>query len=135
MVMPSVPRPSLLSNRRGERITAKLIVVSLFGAVVSFVCLLSSRAQGPSMSVGGDSQSSTTWRPNRTEGKYVGAQVCARCHADEAATQHATAMGRAAQTVDTSEVLRSNPRLIFRSGRYAYEITRRSERSFYTVTD
>jgi hypothetical protein len=44
-------------------------------------------------------------------------------------------MGRAAQTVEMSEVLRANPRLTFRSGRYAYEITRRGDQSFYNVTD
>jgi Zn finger protein HypA/HybF involved in hydrogenase expression len=87
------------------------------------------------MSAGGDAQSSTTWRPNKRDAKYVGAQACAKCHAEESATQHATAMGRAAQTADVSEVLRSNQRLTFRSGRYAYEITRRGDQSFYTVTD
>jgi hypothetical protein len=44
-------------------------------------------------------------------------------------------MGLAAQTAETSGVLRSNPRLTFRSGRYAYEINRRGDESFYTVTD
>src|ERR1043165_1188662 len=133
--MPRVPSLSRSSNHRGEQTAAKLIIVSLFGAIVILSCLLSLRAQGPLMNGGGATQSATTWRPNRKDAKYAGAQACARCHAEEAQTQHATAMGRAAQTVETSEVLRSNPRLTFRSGRYSYEITRRDNKSFYTVTD
>ncbi len=133
--MSRAPRPSSSSNHHGEGIAAKLIVVSLFGAFVSLSCLLSLRAQGPSMSAGGNTQNATTWRPNRKDAKYVGAQACAKCHVEEASTQHATAMGRAAQTVETSEVLRSNSRLTFRSGPYAYEIIRRGDKSYYTVTD
>ncbi|MDT5120996.1 MAG: hypothetical protein QOC96_478 [Acidobacteriota bacterium] len=87
------------------------------------------------MSGGGGSQTPTTWRPNRSDAKYAGSQACAKCHADEAATQHATAMGKAAQTVDVSDVLRSNARLTFRSDPYSYEIIRRGDQSIYTVTD
>jgi Zn finger protein HypA/HybF involved in hydrogenase expression len=87
------------------------------------------------MSAGVDTQGATTWRPNRADAKYSGALVCAKCHAEESATQHSTAMGRAAQTAESSDVLRSNARLTFRGGRYSYEIERRGVQSLYTVTD
>ncbi|HEV7893268.1 MAG TPA: multiheme c-type cytochrome [Pyrinomonadaceae bacterium] len=134
MLKPSAPSPQRPSGRRDKATVAKLFAASLFVVFVFLFCLLPSRAQGPSMSAGG-AQSPTTWRPNRTDAKYVGALVCAKCHREESATQHSTAMGRAAQTAETSDVLRANTRLTFRSGRYSYEITRRGEQSFYTVTD
>jgi hypothetical protein len=44
-------------------------------------------------------------------------------------------MGRALEPVATSEILRANPALTFRSGPYTYTVTRRGEQSIYTVTD
>jgi hypothetical protein len=78
-------------------------------------------------------------RPSSWQGgkgaKYVGPQACARCHQDESKTQHATAMGRALEPVATSEILRGNASLTFRSGPYTYTITRRGDQSIYSVTD
>ena len=132
--MPSHPlfTPDNFSWRRTR---AKLVVLVLFGGLITLNCLLRSQAQGPTMSGGGSSQTPTTWRPNKSDAKYAGSQACAKCHADEAATQHATAMGKAAQTVDVSDVLRSNARLTYRSEPYSYEIIRRGDQSLYTVTD
>src|SRR5215207_3540365 len=135
MLKPSAPSPQRRPGRRDKATAAKLFAASLFAGFVFLFCLLPSRAQGPSMSAGGGAQSPTTWRPSRADAKYVGAQTCAKCHAEESATQHSTAMGRAAQTAETSDVLRANQRLTFRSGRYSYEITRRGAQSFYTVSD
>ena len=136
MVSPRAPSPRRPQESRGAADAAKLFAASLFGLLVCLCCLPGLlRAQGPSMSAGGGGQGPTTWRPNRTDAKYVGAQACAKCHAEESAAQHSTAMGRAAQTAEASDVLRSNLRLTFRSGRYGYEITRRGGQSFYTVTD
>ena len=92
MLTPRAKRPPY---RRDLRAPAKLFAASLFALLVASFCLLTSRAQGPSMSAGG-AQSPTTWRPNRADARYVGAQACAKCHAEESATQHSTAMGRAA---------------------------------------
>jgi Cytochrome c554 and c-prime len=133
--MPRSSSTSRLIATHGERIKAKLIVGIIFSGLVSCGYLLSLQAQGPTMSNDSSSQSPTTWRPNKAGLKYAGSQACAKCHANEAATQHETAMGKAAQTAEMSNVLRSNPRLTFRSGRYSYEITRRDDQSFYTVTD
>src|SRR2546429_6075624 len=132
--MPSHPlfTPDNFSWRRTR---AKLIALVLFSVLIALSCLLRSQAQGPAMSGGSSSQTPTTWRPNKSDAKYAGSQACVKCHADEAATQHATAMGKAAQTVDVSDVLRSNARLTYRSEPYSYEIIRRGDQSLYTVTD
>ncbi|HKG15128.1 MAG TPA: multiheme c-type cytochrome [Pyrinomonadaceae bacterium] len=135
MPEPSAPSLRRPPSRRDKPDVAKLFAASLFAVFVASFCLLTSRAQGPSMGAGGGTSSPTTWRPNRADAKYVGARACAKCHTEESATQHSTAMGRAAQTAETSDVLRANQRLTFRSGRYSYEITRRGAQSFYTVTD
>lgn len=87
------------------------------------------------MSSGGNTSASTTWRPRKSDAKYVGPQACTKCHAEEAAHQHLTAMGKALEPVATSEILRSHPKLTFRSGPYAYQIIRRGDQSLYTVTD
>jgi hypothetical protein len=76
-----------------------------------------------------------TWRPNKRGARYVGPQACTRCHQQEAATQHTTAMGKALEPGATSEILRANPRLSFRSGPYAYEIIRQGDQSFYSVSN
>jgi predicted CXXCH cytochrome family protein len=69
------------------------------------------------------------------EGKYLGSDKCAECHAAIAATQHDTAMGHALETVAESRVLKSHPRLTFRIGNYSYQILRQGDRSIYSVTD
>src|SRR5258705_1090459 len=109
-----------------------VVLLTIFGALVWFAFPLRSRGQGPAMSGGG--ATSTRWRPNKKDAKYVGPQACSKCHVDEVA-QHSTAMGRAMEPVATSVVLSSYPRLTFRSGLYSYEIVRKGNQSIYTVTD
>jgi hypothetical protein len=65
-----------------------------------------SRAQGPGMS-GSETPISTPWRPGKPDAKYSGAQSCVKCHAEESASQHLTAMGRALEPVASSEILRA----------------------------
>ena len=120
-------------NYRIGKTALKIFVLCLFGVAVSFTAWLNSTAQDGQMAGGGPA--AVTWRPTKRDAKYTGPQACARCHTEEAATQHATAMGRAAQPAETSDVLRAGKRLTFRSGPYQYEITRRGAQSFYTVTD
>jgi hypothetical protein len=79
--------------------------------------------------------SSTRWRPNGDEVKYLGPQACVKCHVEESAHQHLTAMGKAVELVATSEVLKANSKLSFQSGPYTYEIIRRGQESIYSVTD
>ncbi|HYG79718.1 MAG TPA: multiheme c-type cytochrome [Pyrinomonadaceae bacterium] len=121
-----------MSDRIGKT-ALKFFVLGLFGAAVSLGAWLDSTAQEGQMMGGGPA--AVTWRPTKRDAKYTGAQACAKCHAEESAAQHATAMGRAAQPAETSDVLRSRQRLTFRSGPYQYEIVRRGAQSFYTVTD
>ncbi|HEX8474515.1 MAG TPA: cytochrome c3 family protein [Pyrinomonadaceae bacterium] len=115
-----------------EKIRVLIVLASLLGVAFCLSRAATSNAQGPAMSA--SAPSPTTWRPAK-DARYVGAQACAKCHQDEARTQHATAMGRALEPVATSELLRANPRLTFRSGPYTYEITRRGDQSIYSVTD
>ena len=121
-------------NSPTERIKLGLVLLLLAAVLIWLHLSFAARAQGPAMSNTGASPS-TTWRPNRADAKFTGAQACAKCHAEESASQHATAMGRALEPAVTSEVLRSNPHLTFRSGPYSYEIIRRGDQSIYTVTD
>lgn len=122
-------------SRYGKQHTPVIIlfVVALV-AILWTLGPLKSSAQGPGMGAGGDRQAATLWRPNQKDARYVGPQACAKCHETEIG-QRSTAMGRAMETAATSAVLRSHPRLTFRSGAYSYEITRKGEQSFYTVTD
>jgi hypothetical protein len=121
-----------------QRSKAKTLAIVILVIVIGFLlCVdrpLKSRAQGPGMS-GSDTPIPTPWRPNKKDAKYTGPQACAKCHAEESAKQHLTAMGRALEPVATSEILRAHPRLTFRSGPYAHEIVRRGDQSLYTVTD
>src|SRR5438046_2721679 len=114
---------------RSSAITALLIFVAMF--VWSH---WPAQAQGLGMD-GGETRVSTPWRPNKQDAKYSGPQACAKCHQQESANIKTTAMGRALEPVATSEILRANPRLTFRSGQYAHEIIRRGDQSFYSVTD
>ncbi|HEY6244991.1 MAG TPA: multiheme c-type cytochrome [Pyrinomonadaceae bacterium] len=116
-------------NSRSRDIKALLLMILAIAACVGFVV----RAQGPAMS--GAGLASSTWRPAGTGVKYVGPQACVKCHEEESANQKTTAMGRAVQTAASSEVLKSNPKLTFRSGPYSYEIARRGQESIYTVSD
>jgi hypothetical protein len=118
-----------------DKIRAGVVLASLICAALWLgLALTSTSAQGPGMSAAGVPARPTTWRPGR-DAKYVGPQACARCHEEEAGTQHATAMGRALEPAATSELLRANPRLTFKAGPYAYEIARRGDQSVYSVTD
>ena len=78
----------------------------------------------------------TPWRTGKTfeEAGYVGREACAKCHEQESG-QHATAMGRAIETVADSRVLGSHPRMTFRAGQYLFQIVRQNGQSVYSVTD
>ena len=117
-----------------SRVSAvKAAVVLAFAAAGACVPLLSraQQMQGPAP------HSSMPWRPNEpfAAAGYAGAQACAKCHEQESQTQHATAMGRALETVAESRVLRANPRMTFRFGAYTFQITRQGDQSVYSVTD
>ena len=78
------------------------------------------------------------WRPGGRDDsgvRYVGSAACAECHAEEAAKQRATPMGRASERPADCDILKARPRMTFRQGRYTYEITRAGAESLYTVGD
>lgn len=87
------------------------------------------------MSAGEVSPSALPWRPNGKADKYLGAQACAKCHAEEAAAQHASPMGRALETGAESALLRRYANLTFRAGSFDYNLTRRGDASVYSVSD
>src|SRR3989441_5259656 len=127
---------SIAPSKIRGRVKPSAIVILLI-AISLLLCLnrtLNLRAQGPGMS-DGRAPGSTPWRPSKKDARYTGPRACAKCHAEESATQHLTAMGRALEPLATSEILRAHPRLMFRSGPYAHEIVRRGDQSLYTVTD
>jgi len=77
------------------------------------------------------------WRPGGRDNsgvRHVGSETCAGCHTREAA-QGSTPMGRASQLASDCDILKARPRMIFRNGRYAYQITREDAGSVYTVSD
>lgn len=66
---------------------------------------------------------------------YVGAQVCASCHATKVATQKTTPMAQTSMHAADAEILRQHPELHFRVGPYRYEIRTHAAQNTYTVTD
>jgi hypothetical protein len=66
---------------------------------------------------------------------FVGDQACAECHKSEVITQRQSSMGMAMESVAESRILTAHPRMAFRDGKYSYEIARRNNQSFFTVTD
>ena len=115
--------------------TAKLQSAAVLAFALGALCLpLLSRGQGQ---MSAPTSTVTTWRTNKPfeQAGYVGAAECAKCHEQEAASQHRTAMGRALESVAESRVLRSHPKMTFRAGQYLFEITRQGDQSIYSVSD
>jgi hypothetical protein len=77
------------------------------------------------------------WRTSKpfAAAGYAGSAACAKCHEEESAAQHETAMGRALEPAAEAAILRSRPKMTFRAGPYTFEITRRGRESVYSVTD
>ncbi len=62
------------------------------------------------------------------------ATECRDCHW-EAASQPATTMGHALETVEQSKILSEHPALETVQGKYSYRIERKGDQSIYSVTD
>src|SRR4029077_10706238 len=60
---------------------------------------------------------------------------CATCHRPQELEQPATGMGRALESVASCDILRANPKLVFRAAGYSYQLVRDGDRSIYSVTD
>jgi hypothetical protein len=74
-----------------------------------------------------------TFAPVGTE--FVGHQVCAECHEERVKGQRQSAMGMAMEPVDEARILSAHSRLLFRLGKYSWEIVREGKQSRYSVTD
>ncbi|MBL8203704.1 MAG: hypothetical protein JNM09_05695 [Blastocatellia bacterium] len=105
--------------------TIKVVLLSV--VALGVVQLVFSRAQTPKR----------MWTPNKipAHATFVGSQACAECHGDKVKSQAHTLMGQALEPVATSGILTKHPKLSFRTGPYSYEIVRKGDQSFYTVTD
>jgi Cytochrome c554 and c-prime len=82
-------------------------------------------------------QSARRWYPTRVPSRasFVGDQVCAECHKERVIAQRRSSMGMAMESVAESLILSAHPMMTFEIGNYKYEIARRNNQSFYTVTD
>jgi cytochrome c len=66
---------------------------------------------------------------------FAGQEACASCHAEKSRSQSNTAMAQALKVAAESEVLRSHPKMTFRSGQYSFEILREGGGYLYRVSD
>ena len=125
---------AVIPTIKSFRVKAATIIILVI-AIGLLLCVdrrSGSSAQGPGMS-GSETPISTPWRPAKHDVKYSGARSCTKCHAEEAARQHQTAMGRALEPVANAEILKANPALPFAADHN--EIVRRGDQSLYIVTD
>ncbi|MGH9834852.1 MAG: multiheme c-type cytochrome, partial [Blastocatellia bacterium] len=77
------------------------------------------------------------WHPTKVPAgvNFAGEQACAECHKNKVVSQLQSSMGMAMEEVSDSKVLTTHPMLTFRKGNYSYEITRKGNQSFYSVSD
>lgn len=120
-----------------HRLTKCTVIALMLGTLVVLwnpLKLLSQSSQ--SQSAGKSFAPTMEWRPTHApaNAKYLGNQACAECHT-QTETQHLTPMGKALEAVAESGILKANPKLSFKSGNYAYSITRQGNQSIYVVTD
>ncbi len=66
---------------------------------------------------------------------FVGAQVCATCHAGKVASQKTTAMAQTSMHAADADILHEHPKLNFSVGKYLYEIRNAGNQNLYTVTN
>src|SRR6476659_4496032 len=77
------------------------------------------------------------WNPRRVpvDTVFVGDQACGECHKKHFAAHGPSGMAEAMEPVASSKVLSNNPKLSLSVGPYTYEIKRKDQQSFYSVTD
>src|SRR5262245_29342187 len=110
------------ASRRATCLTYFLICAAVFGA---------------SSATSGQKNSFERWNPTRVPAgvTLVGDKVCAECHKTKADSQSRSSMGMAMEPVSASKILTGHQKMTFRKGPYSYEITRKGDQIFYTVTD
>ena len=107
----------------------------LFGAAA--LCLFLSCCSAFAQSQSGNVTDFSNFRPRREMPgeRFVGREVCANCHKSKNQTQSRTAMAQALKNAVESEVLRSHPKMTFRSGQYSFEIVSEGGQNLYRVSD
>jgi hypothetical protein len=118
-----------MSHRGGKR-NSKRVACLTYLLICGIVFGVSSATSGQKVSV-------ERWNPTRVPPgmTLVGDKICAECHKSKAASQSQSSMGIAMESIRDSKILTENPKMTFRNGPYSYEITRKGDQSFYTVTD
>lgn len=115
-----------------KRIKVGFILVALAACVT--LALAAHSSSVPPVAQGGSPLS--RWKARDYAGlRYVGSKVCAECHTYEARTQLATPMAHALEFAAGCGLLASGRRLEFADGPYVHRLTRKGDRSVYTVTD
>ena len=109
----------------------QLAVILCFVALLGVSFVRFARAQNNASSPVAD------WRPNRpAQGwRFVGSQACAECHTSKVKTQTNTHMARALFATEKADVLRDNPKLSYRQGKYNYLLARDGNNTTYAVSD
>ena len=74
-------------------------------------------------------------KPADARNDYVGSKVCASCHAGKVAAQTKTAMAETSVVAHEAIPIQHHPKLIFRDGKYQYEIDSDGVKTTFTVTD
>jgi hypothetical protein len=110
--------------------------------VVALLVAFSLRAQSPSTIADQFSTAERVkqkgWWPTKGDAArndYVGPSACMTCHSDISASQKNTRMARTALPAAQSEMLRSQDKVDFAQGPYAYQITHSSAGETYRVAD
>src|SRR5438067_7135787 len=109
----------------------------LLVALVAIVAETASVSGGEVMATADRVLGARWWPTKGTSARsdYVGAEMCAQCHAAQSTTQPMTSMARTAVRAADSPVFRSRRRLTLKNGAHAYEIAPTGEDTIYTVTD
>src|SRR5262249_2263146 len=112
-------------GKRYSRRAACLTCLLIWGIVISI------------SSASGQKNSFVRWNPTRVPAgvTLVGDKVCAECHKGKADSQSRSSMGLAMESIRDSKILTEHQKMTFRNGPYSYEIARKGDQSFYTVTD
>jgi len=118
-----------MNHRGGKR--ALMFVVCLGHLMICGVVF------GVSSDLSGQKISVERWNPTRVPPgvTLVGDKVCAECHRGRAASQSQSSMGMAMESIKDSKILTEHQKMTFRVGPYSYDVARKGDQSFYTVTD
>jgi len=111
----------------------RILIAALFVVCLLLLC----GATRSSFVTFGQNQVVRRWQPKVVPASaiFVGDQACVDCHKDEVTSQRLTSMGMAMEPVASAGVLSSHKTMKHSIGGFSYEITRKGEQSFYSVTD